>query len=346
MEPFPLRFESQRITARLVEPSGKAVERNLEVRTHPITGRTCRIAFSRINEKEAGAEALPEPPPEADNFSACPFCRPQMTAMTPRLHPNLGSETQRLVRGDSVLFPNLFPYGAYSAVSLFNNDHFVEIGSATASSYTDCFINCRNYLSMILEKDRQAVYCAITQNHLPSAGGSLIHPHLQINADCIAPNFSRFLLQRTQMYHNRNSNLLISDYLNYEKSEDRRLIGTSGPWHWLAAFAPEGFFEIWAILPGITSIRQVDNSMWANLADGILRIQKYYRSTNRNGYNLGLLSVETPESKLELRCVMLVRANYAPWVRNDHTGFEIMLGDMTTFTAPEQVAEAARKFFK
>ena len=192
MEPFPLRFERQRITARLMEPSGKSVERPIEVRTHPITGRTCRIAFSRINEKEAGAEALPEPPPEADNISACPFCRPQMTAMTPRLHPHLGSDTQRLVQGNSVLFPNLFPYGAYSAVSLFNNDHFVEIGSATASSYTDCFINCRNYLAMILKKDRQTVYCAITQNHLPSAGGSLIHPHLQINADRIAPNFSSF----------------------------------------------------------------------------------------------------------------------------------------------------------
>ena len=99
-------------------------------------------------------------------------------------------------------------------------------------------------------------------------------------------------------------------------------------------------------MPGITSIRQVDNSKWADLADGIMRVQKYYRSINRNGYNLGLLSVETSKSTLELRCVMMVRANYAAWVRNDHTGFEVMLGDMTTFTAPEQVAAAARKFFK
>jgi UDPglucose--hexose-1-phosphate uridylyltransferase len=76
-----------------------------------------------------------------------------------------------------------------------------------------------------------------------------------------------------------------------------------------------------------------------------IRIQQFYRSLNRNGYNMGLLSVETPSSRLELRLVITVRSNYAPWVRSDHTGFEVMLGDMTTFVAPEQTAEWARPFF-
>ena len=37
---------------------------------------------------------------------------------------------------------------------------------------------------------------------------------------------------------------------------------------------------------------------------------------------------------------MLVRSNYAPWTRSDHTGFEVMLGEMATFTAPEATARA------
>jgi hypothetical protein len=57
------------------------------------------------------------------------------------------------------------------------------------------------------------------------------------------------------------------------------------------------------------------------------------------------LFVEIPSSRLELRIVMMVRSNYAPWVRSDHTGFEVMLGDMTTFNAPEQTAQWARLFF-
>jgi hypothetical protein len=81
------------------------------------------------------------------------------------------------------------------------------------------------------------------------------------------------------------------------------------------------------------------------LAQGVLNTQLYYRSLNRNGYNLGMLAAEDGASKLELRVVILARSNYAPWVRNDHTGFEVMLGDMTTFTAPEDTATAARPFW-
>jgi hypothetical protein len=33
-------------------------------------------------------------------------------------------------------------------------------------------------------------------------------------------------------------------------------------------------------------------------------------------------------------------------VRSDHTGFEVMLGDMTTFTAPEETARAAKPFWE
>ena len=33
------------------------------------------------------------------------------------------------------------------------------------------------------------------------------------------------------------------------------------------------------------------------------------------------------------------------WVRSDYTGYEVMLGDMATFVAPEQTAEWSRSFF-
>ena len=78
----------------------------------------------------------------------------------------------------------------------------------------------------------------------------------------------------------------------------------------------------------------------------MLNTQKLYRSLGRNGYNLGLLLIEDGSDDLELRVVITVRSNYAPWVRSDFTGFEVMLGDMATFCAPEQTAEKARPFWK
>jgi galactose-1-phosphate uridylyltransferase len=343
-KPAGLTFKSQNVSAKFIDPSGQIVERPIEIRTNPITGRTCRIAFSRVNEKEAGTDALPQPPPDADDTRHCPFCRPQAALKTPRLHPELASDG-RMTRGESLLFPNLFPYGGYSAVSLFNNDHFVEIGTATSSSYADSFQNCVRYLANVINIDPQAVYMAITQNHLPSAGGSLLHAHLQVNADRIPANHHRFLQKRAHEFHLESGDYLLSSYLEFEKAEGSRYIGKTGSWEWVSAFAPEGFFEIWGILPGVTSLQKPAIPEWQDLARGIINTQRFYRDICRNGYNLGLLSIETPSSPLELRIIILVRSNYAPWVRSDHTGFEVMLGDMATFVAPEQTAQWARPFF-
>jgi len=339
-----LSFEKEIIRARLVMPAGKTVEKPIEVRRNPITGRTCRITFSRVEEREPGAATLPDPPPFAGDRSRCPFCQDALAAQTPRLVPEL-CPAGRLQKGRSVLFPNLFPYGSHSAVSLFDDQHFVEIGTASADSYADCLLNCRDYLLRVLEHDPASVYMAITQNHLPSAGGSLLHPHLQLQADQAASNHHRFLHGHAINYLAETGTRLFSAYLQHEREDGSRTIGRSGSWEWLAAFAPEGFFEIWGILPNVTSIRQAENGDWSSLARGVINAQKFYRSLNRNGYNLGLLLVEDGSKALELRVVMIVRSNYAPWVRSDHTGFEVMLGDMATFTTPEETAQQARPFW-
>jgi galactose-1-phosphate uridylyltransferase len=339
-----LSFEKETIEARLRIPDGRAAVEPIEVRRNPITGRTCRITFSRVEEREPGAATLPDPPPFAGDRSRCPFCQDALAAQTPRLVPEL-CPAGRLQKGRSVLFPNLFPYGSHSAVSLFDDQHFVEIGTASADSYADCLLNCRDYLLRVLEHDPASVYMAITQNHLPSAGGSLLHPHLQLQADRAASNHHRFLHGHAINFLAETGTRLFSAYLQHEREDGSRTIGRSGSWEWLAAFAPEGFFEIWGILPEVTSIRQAEDGDWSSLARGVINAQKFYRSLNRNGYNLGLLLIEDDSKALELRVVMIVRSNYAPWARSDHTGFEVMLGDMATFTTPEETAQQARPFW-
>lgn len=340
-----LRFAKEIFHSRIVLSNGEIARRPIEIRTHPITGRTCRITYSRSEEREPGAEALPAPPPFAADRSKCPFCLARLAVHTPRLVPDLAPEG-RMIRGTSTLFPNLFPYGRYSAVSLFSDDHFVEIGAADLQSYADCFLNCRDYLSRVLSHDSEAVFMAITQNHLPSAGGSLLHPHLQVQADRIPANHQRFLGGWATAYRRETGRRLFSDYLAYEEKAGERLIGSTGPWHWLAAFAPEGFFEIWGILPGVPSMRRAADEHWQALAQGVLNAQKFFRSLGRNGYNFGLLFLEDGSEDLELRAVLTVRSNYAPWARSDFTGFEVMLGDMATFSAPEETAEQARPFWR
>ena len=104
----------QPVRARLLDPQGDLCERTSQIRTNPISGRTSRIAFSRIHEKEAGTDHLPAPPPDACKTETCPLCQPQVMMRTPRLIPEIHPDG-RMRRGQSLLFPNLFPYGAYSA---------------------------------------------------------------------------------------------------------------------------------------------------------------------------------------------------------------------------------------
>jgi UDPglucose--hexose-1-phosphate uridylyltransferase len=340
----PLRFDSQTVTATLRDARGKEMTRPIEVRTHPITGRTCRITYSRGLESEPGTGVLPPAPPDSESSAACPFCPGNIERTTPRTHPGVDLDG-RLRQGASTLFPNLFPYGAYSAVSLFGDRHFVEIGTENADAYADSFINCARYLRKVVQYDPNAPYVAITQNHLPAAGGSLVHPHLQVHADGMASNHHRCLMDCTTTYHAQTGRFLFSDYLKAEQADGRRIIGTTGPWHWLGAFAPEGFYEIWAIYPGKTSVCQLETADWQALSQGVMNTQRFYRSLCRNSYNLGLLAVEQAGSRFELRVVMIVRANYACWVRSDITSYEVMLGDMATFNAPEQTAASARSFW-
>jgi UDPglucose--hexose-1-phosphate uridylyltransferase len=340
-----LVFSIEPVTARFIDPDGEAVERIIEIRTNPITSRTSRVTLSRTGEKEKGTETLPDPPPDADRKSACPFCLPQVMAKTPRCAESLVSFS-RLACGASILFPNLFPYGSYSGVSLFDDNHFVEIGTASVQSYRDSFLNCAEYLRRIRASDPQAVFMAITQNHLPSAGGSLLHPHLQVHADRVSSNHHRYLRLRALEYFQANGTRLYNDYLLHEQEDGRRYIGNTGPWQWMAAFAPEGFYEVWGILPGCTSFQGLREEDWENLALGVIRAQKFYRSLCRNGYNFGLLLIEDGNDCLEMRAVILARSNFAPWVRNDHTGYEVMLGDMATFVQPEETARLAREFWK
>jgi galactose-1-phosphate uridylyltransferase len=339
-----LQFKQETFYSRIVLPGGETAERPIEIRTNPITGRTCRITYSRGQERESGTGSLPEPPAFAADRDKCPFCSARLAADTPRLPTELCPQG-RMIRGSSTLFPNLFPYGRYSAVSLFDDQHFVEIGTAGLQSYVDSFLNCKDYLLRVLSHDPAAVFMAITQNHLPSAGGSLLHPHLQVQADRTPANYQRFLQSRASEHRRQSGTRLFSDYLALEKAADRRYIGATGPWQWLAAFAPEGFFEIWGILPEIISLRQTTEYHWETLAQGVLYSQRYYRSMNRNGYNLGLLLFEDGSDDIELRVILTVRSNYAPWVRSDFTGFEVMLGDMATFSVPELTAEGARDFW-
>lgn len=48
-----LTFTQEMFHSRIVLPNGGPADRPIEIRVHPITGRTCRITHSRGEERES-----------------------------------------------------------------------------------------------------------------------------------------------------------------------------------------------------------------------------------------------------------------------------------------------------
>ena len=341
-----IEFDIKEFSADFRDASGNPLTRMQQVRRDPVTLKQCRITPSRSHENERGTEKLYQPPAADLDESKCPFCPENIERMTPCLSQQICA-SRRLKNKHSTLFPNLFPYTEWSAVSLFGDTHYVEIGTAMVASYRDSFINCSDYLTRVKRVDPEAIFMSITQNHLPGAGGSLIHPHLQVHAAKQISNNHRLLQQRTQEHETQYNSCILSDLLLAEKEVGERYIGRTGVWEWIAAFAPSGFYEIWGILVSESSLLIAEKEVvWRDLAEGVLNAQRFYKSMNRNAYNLSLLSVEDGHKIPCLKVSLTVRSSYAPWVRSDLTGFEIASGEMVTFTFPETVAAMACAFWK
>ena len=341
-----IEFNMREFSAEFSDAAGKPIKRVQQVRTDPVTLKQCRITPSRALENERGTEKLYQPPDADLDESKCPFCYGNIEFMTPCLKQQI-TKRKRLINKKSILFPNLFPYTEWSAVSLFDGTHHVEIGTASSGSYRDSFINCSDYLTRVNKADSEAIFMSITQNHLPGAGGSLVHPHLQVHATRQISNNHGVLRKHAQEYEAQSSACILSDLLVAEKKAGERYIGRTGPWEWVAAFAPSGFYEVWGIAASESSLLIPEKrEVWRTLAEGVLNTQKFYKSLNRNSYNLSLLSIEDGLNIPCLKVSLTARASYAPWVRSDFTGFEAASGEMATFTLPESVADMARVFWE
>ncbi len=339
-------FKSKSVAARFKTASDTAVKRQIEIREDPIIRKKARITFSRSKETELGLEIFYHPPERDMKKEGCPFCPDNLMRLTPTL-PDAIEPKDRMIHNESILFPNLFPYTEYSAVSLFGLEHYVELGEASIASYRDSFINCSHYLKRVIGYDPDAVYMAVTQNHLPAAGGSLVHPHLQVHAAKEISNRHAVFYKSAKKHQEKFGSNLFSDFLKIEKDNKIRYIGTTGSWEWIAAFAPRGFYEIIGISPGSMSLTGHGNhQLWQDLATGITHIQKFYKSMNRNSYNLGILSIEKLPYVMELMVSVTARSSYAPWVRSDITGFELAFDEMATFSSPEDTAKTARIFWE
>jgi UDPglucose--hexose-1-phosphate uridylyltransferase len=326
----------ERFTAELLDPR-QGFERSrlpLEIRWDPLTGQSCRL--------------LPEgslPPPEQQDLEAlseqsrptCPFCAERVESMTPKFPPDLWPEG-RIRCGEALLFPNLVPYSKWSSVSVYSPQcHLLRLDELAPSLIADNLRSQVTFARAVLRHDPSSQWVSINANQLPPSGSSIFHPHLQGSANPVPTTVQRLLAELGPAG--------VRECLELERQEGERLIASTGRVDWVAAFAPVGPAEVRAFVSGASSPEELDESVLAELAEGLSRTFRLYGSLGFQSFNLALAGAPTraPDALLILRLVG--RAYFGSLLRSDAMWSERLHWEAATDIAPEGVAEQGRELF-
>jgi UDPglucose--hexose-1-phosphate uridylyltransferase len=242
--------------------SGNSV---LQYREEQLTGLRCRISPDRTRR------GLDMPYSYSPDRNGCPFCPDQVMSVTPEFP---GGE--RIYLGESITFPNLYPFASHHTVTVITAGHVVDIFSKKQLS--DAF---RAQVCSLSGVDG---YPSINWNYLPSSGASLEHPHLQGIADERPSVIAGLYRDHGKHYRDRNGRCYWDAWREHEENSERYLYGDEI--FWTAHAVPLGEREVRGVLP-IAALEEFEPYL-DSFVDGVLSAIQLYRGLGTHAFNLSL----------------------------------------------------------
>jgi UDPglucose--hexose-1-phosphate uridylyltransferase len=314
--------------------------RPTEIRVDPLSGRTSRIIYFPVT--------LPPPPDQtalADlTRQYCPFCRPAVFERTPRFPEEL-IEEGRMVRGSAVAFPNAFPYDAHSSVAVVTEGHYVKMDEFDQNELTDAILLGADYLRRVSERDRAAVYLSINMNYMPPAGGSILHPHIQLIAGSTPTNYQREMIRLFAAYREKNKADYFDDLIGREEGLAERFITRTGGVVWLSAFAPMGITEFLSVFEGGTPITLMSEAEVRTFALGVSAVLKYLAAMNFASFNMAVYSALPGSPPVKTHARIVPRTLLPPVGASDVNYFELLHHEVLTIIRPEESAAGVKSYF-
>lgn len=328
-----VELERETVAMEILDPRREFQTTRLpvELRWDPLTGHGARLlpACNMFPPTDVDLTEL-----AAASRDSCPFCPERVETVTPLFPPQIGADG-RFQHGEALLFPNLHPYARYSSVAIFSpHRHLLPLHEFTPDLVADNLTTQVEFARAVTQHDAAARWVSVNANHLPPSGSSVPHPHTQGSTHPFPTAMQRLLAGLPAER--------FRDYLDSERSDGRRYLGSTGTTDWLAAFAPIGPAELRAVLFGVESPEQLDADRVAELGAGIATALNLYAELGFQSYNLALYG--TPAGERHERVLMLsmvCRSNPNAFYRSDVMWLERMHGDTAVDVWPEQVAERA-----
>ncbi len=269
----------------------------------------------------------------------CFLCDGKWEHTTPR-YPEEFIPGGRLIKNETVLFPNLFPLFGYHAVIMLGEKHFRTLDDFPPSLFLDAFDVSVEFMRRCFEHDPAVKYFTINANYLFPAGSSVVHPHLQIIGGRLPTTHQKLLIDRSQIYFEKNGSIYWDDLVRSEKEIGRRWIAEVSGIHWLTPYSPVGQNEVQAIWPGKRHFLEWDREDMKAIAGGISEILKTYREMKFSTFNFSIYSGALDGSDKSFRCMMrlITRQNVVPNHRTDDYYFQKLLGNEIILITPENLA--------
>jgi len=340
-----IAFSATRKETTLLNPREEGKPRVIpsEIRSDPLTGRTARIChFMKLQWQKPDFEKL-----VAGTESWCPFCPGKVLEVTPSFPPDILPEG-RLQRDDMVLFPNLAPYDAISAVATLGARHFFPMTEIEPARIARGFGLAMEFFRKVHATGHpESVYHMVNWNHMPPAGSSLIHSHLQVFASSSAPNLLRSELDEAKTYLSRTGTNYWDDLVSQEKATGQRYLGKLGRTEWLTAFAPMGVAgDVVAVVEGAQTTLDLTDEDLSDLADGLTRAMAAYDAMGIYSFNMNFFPGAGGDGHARFHLVFSPRTFFNQALGTTDVGALRNLYNETLCMAfPEEICQGLRTHF-
>jgi galactose-1-phosphate uridylyltransferase len=305
----------------------------VEYRRDPLTGQGTRVVAEWFPEREDE-----DVRPDIDDED-CFFCPELVEDATPEYPDYVGVDRGSV--GVATSFPNLFPYGTHSNVVVLTEEHFRSVGELTADLLADGLACALEYVHAAVAHDGSR-FASVNMNYLPSAGSSVLHPHLQAIVDDHGTNETRRRLDAARDYYDSHGRTYWTDLLEEER-DGPRYVGRTGDVSWVAPFAPRSQYHVTGVTD-VTGIPDPDDTVVEDLAAGIENVLACYDERGLDAFNFALRAIrDEPASPVVVDIV--ARPAFEEEYVNDAFYLQALHDERVVDVAPEEYGPDVGAFF-
>jgi len=317
------------------------IREQTQYRFDPLTNAQVRINPARARRvKQAGVSANELERLILVSKETCPFCPERAEKETPCFPAEISAEG-RIRIGESLLFPNLNPFGEHHAVGVLSKEHFLDLDEFSPEMLRDNLLAAKHYIFSAHVRNGKARYPVYMWNYLPPSAGSIIHPHVQILLEREPTPWLRELITKSRNYYRRTGENYWANLVEEEKKLGERFIAGDELLSVMATFAPCGFNEVCFIFNGVSSLAQLDERQIQRFSTYLSKVLKAYKEMGIGSFNLVTLSGAIGQNQAQFYW-MSARLISRPYPRgiytNDSGPMERVQGIWVIDTLPEEVA--------